>query len=229
MSDVDELLQRAQQLHTRLLGITIGGPGWSGNVRDGFIFNPEPQEISGDIRPQPPVTGTGACCVGSVCSIKTAAGCAAAGGIFKGVGTSCTPCKCPTPLTYTFNSVNVFDGFGTYCDASTPCSIVGPNDFCDDPLNQFHYASDIGGGVLACDTSTLSISLTLTKNNGDGPAGHFMMLVAIGCQGTWFSGSPCGDFTDLGGDPRGTYNFSAVGDGFCGSLGVNYSGSITIS
>jgi len=37
---------------------------------------------------------TGACCVGSVCSITTAADCASAGGIYQGDGTDCDPNPC---------------------------------------------------------------------------------------------------------------------------------------
>jgi hypothetical protein len=38
-----------------------------------------------------PIGPQGACCVGTVCSIKTAAACAAAGGTYMGDGTTCTP------------------------------------------------------------------------------------------------------------------------------------------
>lgn len=51
MSDIDELLERARQLHARVLGINISGPGWSGNVRDGFIFNPSENVIAGPVVP----------------------------------------------------------------------------------------------------------------------------------------------------------------------------------
>lgn len=61
MSDVDELLERAKQLQRRLLGITIGGPGWSGNVRDGFIFNPSENVIAEPVTVIPPTLAPCSC------------------------------------------------------------------------------------------------------------------------------------------------------------------------
>src|SRR5438477_2679657 len=45
-------------------------------------------------RPVGPVTPTGACCVGEVCSITTAAACADLGGDYQGDGTPCDPNPC---------------------------------------------------------------------------------------------------------------------------------------
>lgn len=55
--------------------------------------------------------GYGACCIGSDCHIDTAAGCAASGGLFAGVGTSCIPNPCGT--------------LGACC-VGTTCSITTP-------------------------------------------------------------------------------------------------------
>ena len=45
------------------------------------------------VTPPPPPTA-GACCTATVCSIVTAAQCAAPGQSFAGVGTTCTPTRC---------------------------------------------------------------------------------------------------------------------------------------
>lgn len=60
------------------------------------------------------VTATGACCIGTDCSILTAAACATAGGTYQGNGTTCSPNPC-TPAT------------GACC-VDTTCSITTESD-----------------------------------------------------------------------------------------------------
>ncbi len=54
MSDVNELLTRAQNLQSRLENLRISGPGWSGNTRSGFMFNPRPRGVTPTAAPPPP-------------------------------------------------------------------------------------------------------------------------------------------------------------------------------
>jgi hypothetical protein len=91
VSDIDELLERAQRASQRLHRMTIRGEGWSGDARKGFIFNPAPVlgesgEGAGGF--------TGACCIGEACSILSAADCATAGGVYQGDFTVCFPNPC---------------------------------------------------------------------------------------------------------------------------------------
>jgi len=91
MADIDELLQRAQKLHRQVHGMTIRGPGWSGDARKGFIFNAADVGAGEDTTPPTP---TGACCVDEDCSIATEADCDGAGGVYQGDGTTCSPNPC---------------------------------------------------------------------------------------------------------------------------------------
>lgn len=67
---------------------------------------------AGSVTPPPPPAETGACCIGSVCSTLTAGDCAAAGGAFAGVGTTCLPASC-CRADFDGNGVlNIADIFG---------------------------------------------------------------------------------------------------------------------
>lgn len=75
---------------------------------------------------------TGACCARSGCGIVTAAGCAAAGGIYQGDGSDCTePCKKPTGEGCDTGDEceSTFCATGVCCD--TACT--GPGEVCDAP------------------------------------------------------------------------------------------------
>jgi hypothetical protein len=110
MKDVEELLEEAHEAHRRLHGITIRGPGFSGDARRGFIFNPAPVlgesgEGAGGF--------TGACCIGEACAILSATDCAAAGGVYQGDFTPCSPNPCVAVLPPCNGcGYDAFDGSG---------------------------------------------------------------------------------------------------------------------
>src|SRR6266446_9171633 len=93
--------------------ISVVGPGWSGDSRRGFMFNPPATDDSGagiGTSPPPPPPATGACCIGTDCSILTEADCIAAGGIFQGIGVPCDPNPCMPPCNGC--GFDAFDGSG---------------------------------------------------------------------------------------------------------------------
>lgn len=135
--------------------------------------------------------------------------------------------RCQSPLLSYTLSYEV-TGFNPTCAAGPSIVSANPNDVCEDPLNVFHYINDTGG----IDTGTAFFSMFLTKNNGDGPTGHFMLQIIIACtgMGSWQPNSCGATFIDLGTDPRGTFSWSADGDdATCGVTGVHYSATLVIS
>jgi hypothetical protein len=87
--------------------------------------------------PQMCLTGaTGACCgAQGNCGIVTAAGCAAAGGTYRGDGTDCSePCKEPLgePCSTGDDCTSTFCADGVCCD--TACT--DPGFICDSPKNE---------------------------------------------------------------------------------------------
>src|SRR5215510_11459024 len=83
--------------------------------------------------PQMCLTGaTGACCAGGTCGIVTAAGCAAASGIYHGDGSDCSePCKRPIGDGCSTGA----DCESTFCADGVCCNeaCTGPNEICDAP------------------------------------------------------------------------------------------------
>jgi hypothetical protein len=73
---------------------------------------------------------TGACCSRGECAIVTAAGCAAADGVYRGDGTDCTePCKRPNGDGCSTGD----DCESTFCADGVCCNeaCTGPNEVCD--------------------------------------------------------------------------------------------------
>jgi hypothetical protein len=107
--------------------------------------------------------------------------------------------------------------------------VVGSIDFCASTLNVQHRMST-GGGI---DVGGPNFVFTLSKNNGDGPAGHYMLiLIQLFCSGngSWSPNDCNAMFEDIGTDPRGTYTWSGDGDdAVCGQTGSHYSATLVIS
>lgn len=152
-----EFLERVKTLQQNLLGITITGPGWSGNVRDGFEFRPgkggaaEPLGAGGPPIPPPPPS-TGACCyIDGTCDELSSADCAAAGGTWQGVDTTCAGLEC----------FNCFSGsIHVCCDISADCA---------------------GTGICPCDFSQ-SWAESCCFDPPDGQCGNNDVAVSGGCN-----------------------------------------------
>jgi hypothetical protein len=162
VSDIDELLERAQRASRRLHGMTIRGEGWSGDARRGFIFNPEPVigesgEGAGGF--------TGACCIGEACSILSAADCAAAGGVYQGDFTPCFPNPCATTMPPCCpGSFEAFDGsgrkfltrtwVGSFSDHCGDCTADG-----NAVRTDFYDPDDCGSGLFCECSGTVEDSI----------------------------------------------------------------------
>jgi hypothetical protein len=85
-------LETLEKAFERFRMVSGQGVDVAGNLSQGFSINPIPDEEGGAVG-----VGRGACCVGEVCSILTAAECDAAGGTYQGNGTSCVPNPCLPP------------------------------------------------------------------------------------------------------------------------------------
>lgn len=92
-----EIIERTQQLIRRFDGIKIVGAGWSGNARLGFSFDAMEPGAGGGASGGEGEPPTGACCIGSNCSITTFGDCINNGGTWFGPGTLCTPNLCGIP------------------------------------------------------------------------------------------------------------------------------------
>lgn len=87
-----EIVEWAKKLTKRFDNVKIvGSQGeWSGDARQGFMFNPKP------IIPTTTITSaTGACCFDDgTCAVETQAQCFLDGGTYQGDGTGCFPNPC---------------------------------------------------------------------------------------------------------------------------------------
>lgn len=116
-----------------------------------------------DRRLGPPSTPIGACCVGEVCSIKTEADCATAGGIWQGAGTDCDPNPCGCIVLHTTVLI-------CYQNLGDPCSLnVSETIYFDIPLQ---CPLDLGtSGPKGCiDTSLTTLSSQAWTGAGCDPA-----------------------------------------------------------
>jgi hypothetical protein len=198
------------------------GKGTVINVRDTSVRRLGP----------PAPTGVGACChvVDSsvVCTQETEADCDSLSGRYQGDGTTCEEVDCPTSCALTYTLSFSITGSAPTCSGG-PNSVTGSLDFCASFLNIQHYMST-GGGV---DVGSNNFRFTLTKNNGDGPANHYMLLMNVlfcSGNGVWSPNDCDPQFEDIGTDPRGTYTWSGDGDNeVCGQDGSHYSGTLVIS
>jgi hypothetical protein len=184
MVDLDKLLEDARKAHGTLHGIEIRGPGWSGNAREGFIFNPQIGTAtdaggSGSGGGGPPPPATGACCLDGGCSILSSADCIAAGGNYFGDGVPCDAVDCTLgaccdggdcSLTTAEGCAGDFQGYGTVCDPN-PCSLPPCNE-CDyaefgtpsDPPRFYRNYSRIRIGTYNFDNVTTDVQYTMTVN-----------------------------------------------------------------
>lgn len=174
----------------------IVGPGWAGNSRQGFEFNPV-----GAIMSNPGGGGggviipTGACCTDDGdCSITTSALCDISGGHYQGHNTTCDDVDCTNGGCGTtgaccvgfdcsiecpqdcFNSGGNYRGDDTTCDPN-PCSITPPPccNTCGFLHNGIHYltkevslSSNTDCHAFGQDqTSSASITTIQTINTAD--------------------------------------------------------------
>ncbi len=193
-------------------------------TRFGFGFGPKPLA---DVTPEsggPPSGTTGACCVGSDCTIQTESDCTGMSGTYQGDDTVCDPNPCCTAFCYLVQS-NSYCETGA-CDNGGCCPDVRgthplvENFFCVNPgggITQHHLCDDSGYTCCSgCDTATVdfdtlcgaSVLWDISRDNGDGPAGHYMLRVLIQCLGHVQT-----DWIDLGTSPIGVHAFSFLGDG----------------
>ncbi len=185
MGELDErfgsIEERISKAETRWGGLTISGPGWAGDSAQGFTFNP-PLREGETSEPIPP--GFGACCVGSVCSIQTAPGCASIGGIYGGDGTGCSPNPCGA-VACVRNSVRIiallpngsdFCGNGDEIDhpgggacivfsrSGIPCTAIGDSTVAAPDVILFPF----GGGFSPGHPSTMRFVYTEPGTGGNG-------------------------------------------------------------
>ncbi len=91
----EEIATWATKLIQRFDNTKIVGAGgeWSGNARQGFMFNPRPRSPS-----ETTVITSGACCPEEGdCFISTQVVCEGGGGTYQGDDTTCDPDPCPPP------------------------------------------------------------------------------------------------------------------------------------
>lgn len=112
-----EIHETAKELVTRFDKMGITGPGWSGDARRGFMFNPEATGRSRGGGGTPPIIPTGACCYpdGS-CAVTTAAYCSATGGTYQGDTVPCEDVECPVSET------------GACCEDDCNCTVTTRDD-----------------------------------------------------------------------------------------------------
>lgn len=127
-----ELIEEAQKLIRRYDNLRIVGSRgeWSGNVRQGFMFNPQKGGGSsggGGVTP-----ATGACCLDDgTCEVVTLGQCLLDGGTYQGDGTTCdTTGACCLPDSSCIittedccnNAGGTYQGDSTVCDPN-PCAL----------------------------------------------------------------------------------------------------------
>ena len=234
------------------VGVTYGNEylirvgGWDGNATGSGQLS-----LSLEGEPDP----TGACCVGSNCSVSTAAECANSGGDYQGDDTDCSgdPCYIPPPTgaccVGSNCSVGTEDECGTsggkYLGDDTDCSgdpcyvppatgacCVGSN--CS--VGTADACSSLGGDYLGDDTDCSGDPCYIPPATGACCVGSNCSVgTAAACSS--LGGDYLGDDTDCSGDPcyippaTGACcvgsNCSVGTAAACSSLGGNYLGDDT--
>lgn len=110
--------------------------------------------IGGSCTPNPCPATTGACCVGTDCTIETETDCTDMGGIYQGDGTDCDPNPCPGQTCTCY-----FQGFlsaGRYLTATMACS--GSYDISGFSTSSWNASSTTAIDPTTCTVTCLSFS-----------------------------------------------------------------------
>lgn len=188
----------------------------------------------------------GACCVGEVCSIKTEADCATAGGIYQGDGTDCDPNPCVTPpppnaeCPYNISISGSFSGSlvpSETCDSRTTIPFSGSasspnclgingapanNCYCNTPEVEF---------TVTCENAVCQRTWLVRFSCGLNWNGTYWNLNIDGgpdaiCGATCLVGGAPIHEENLGSDPVGTHTMT-FDDADCPT--VHYNVSVTIT
>lgn len=127
----EELQRVLKELHSITNKFALTGEGVAGDLLHGYTVDVQnPGGAFGGGPTPPPITG--ACCVGSDCSITTESECSDLGGIYQGDNTPCDPNPCPQcagathlAASFTFDADDgtfFFSGSATVeCDLNASC------------------------------------------------------------------------------------------------------------
>ncbi len=134
LSKIRELEERLSKFRIETSpDMTIRGNAWQGFALNSYSCDEIPESQGGN-----PIISTGACCIGTDCSITTQVGCTIQGGTYQGDGTTCSPNPCgeATGACCTGGECSIlsesdctgmsgtYQGDGTMCDPN-PCVCCG--------------------------------------------------------------------------------------------------------
>lgn len=223
-----ELKEEAQKLIRRFDNMRIVGSRgeWSGNARQGFMFNP--QQGGGSAGGGGVTPATGACCFpDGTCSVETLGQCLLDGGIYQGDGTTCTPnpcsscCACPVTFevdTIEFGSYGLDCGFpgcintpdGTLSCSPSGCSVSGCSNTFDINLCCGGISGTVGSVTFEFSLSCVGTTWDLVMTTS------FSLVCPVGCGsggGSTFSGGDTFHTAISNCDPAGDYSLSFLDSG----------------
>lgn len=141
MSDLTERISKIEQGLKTFTMIGSGGAQVEGSFETGYCITcPEivgASTTTGGVIP-PPITPSGACCIGNDCTIRTEENCLSEGGTYQGDNTTCSPNPCGTTGACCHDDGSCtettqaecdgdYQGDGTTCDPN-PCPQPPPNE-----------------------------------------------------------------------------------------------------
>ena len=240
MSDLEDRITALEKIHEKFRVVGGANVSVSGSLRQGYaVCSTCPGEESTNGIPVTTTTPTGACCVGTDCTIETEEDCVDMEGEYQGDDTECDPNPCETgccPWTDPYTTISL-SGSITGCPGGDILitertwikHLVAPSD-----LNTSEFTVWVLGGQCSfyaaiCNPGSFGYFQFLIADDADGcTPNNYLMVDFVGAD---CSPPQCGPLVALSGVANGcdSVSTSCSYDLSGGSLSVDLPGDLLVA